>query len=493
MENRFNLIDEPWISIVDHGRVSLSDIFSENNYQYLGGNPVQKTAVFKLLLAIAQAAATPEDEQSWRTLGAKGMAQQCLNYLNKWHDHFYLYGKRPFLQIPEVQHAKTQSIGAFLPEVSTGNTTVLTQFQIEKKFSDADKAIILLTQMGFALGGKKVDNSMVLSPNYSGKSRSGKPGPSVGHMGLLHHFVMANSLQDSIWLNLMSAQNISLIGMYRAGIGQAPWERMPTGEACEVSEQLQNSYMGRLIPLCRFCLLTENDMHYTEGIAHDGYKEGVYDLSVAIDNSGKEPRAQWADPEKRPWRELTSLLSFIEQSGAKGFQSWQIRFGLDRARETQDLFSIWSGGLRVSSNAGEQYVSGADDSIESQIWLVSEVLGQTWFEQLKQEMNELESLAKVLYGKVLGYFKVLTVDGKNEAAMATNMFWQLCEHEFQQLLSHCEPTEEDSAQRQLLRRKFAQYQHQTYDFFCPNQSARQLGAWAKNRPSNYKYLNQGAL
>ncbi len=64
---------------------------------------------------------------------------------------------------------------------------------------------------------------------------------------------------------------------------------MPEGEACAVTGQLKQSYMGRLIPLCRFCLLTENGMHYSEGIAHAGYKEGMQDLSVAIDSSGKEP------------------------------------------------------------------------------------------------------------------------------------------------------------------------------------------------------------
>lgn len=339
---------------------------------------------------------------------------------------------------------------------------------------------------------------MVLSANYKGKNNvkgkpsTGKPGPAVAHMGLLHHFVMASALLDSIWLNLMSFQAIQSIGMYSAGVGTAPWEHMPDGEACETAEQLKNSYIGRLIPLSRFCLLTVDGMHYSEGIAHAGYKEGIHDLSIAVDQSGKEPRAQWTDPEKKPWRELTSLLSFIEQTESRGFQSWQIRFGLNRARDTHDLVSIWSGGLRVSSNAGEQYVSGANDRLEAQIWLESESLGQTWFEQLKLELSELETLAKTLYGKVMGYLKVFSVDGKSTAGMATNMFWQLCERDFQQLLNHCESSDEDRKQRQILRRRFARYQHQAYDFFCAKQTARQIDAWAHNRPNHYNYLIQEA-
>lgn len=44
MENRFNLIDEPWIAVVDVGLVSLTDIFSQPELRALGGNPVENRA-----------------------------------------------------------------------------------------------------------------------------------------------------------------------------------------------------------------------------------------------------------------------------------------------------------------------------------------------------------------------------------------------------------------------------------------------------------------
>ncbi|WP_292979491.1 type I-E CRISPR-associated protein Cse1/CasA [Nitrosomonas sp.] len=109
MESSFNLIDEPWIPVADYERVSLRDIFSRSEYQSLGGNPVQKIAVFKLLLAIAQAAATPADEKEWREQGAQGMAEKCLAYLDKWHDRFFLYGEKPFLQMPAIAAASSLS------------------------------------------------------------------------------------------------------------------------------------------------------------------------------------------------------------------------------------------------------------------------------------------------------------------------------------------------------------------------------------------------
>jgi CRISPR system Cascade subunit CasA len=154
-ENSFNLIDEPWIPIVDVGLVSLSQIFSHPEYRALGGNPVQKIALTKLLLVIAQAAGTPEDDEDWAALGAEGLAHKCLEYLDRWHDRFYLYGEQPFLQMPAIKSAAVQNFGAVLAEVSTGNTTVLTQSQVEKNLSDADKSLLIVQLMGFGLGGKK--------------------------------------------------------------------------------------------------------------------------------------------------------------------------------------------------------------------------------------------------------------------------------------------------------------------------------------------------
>lgn len=496
MENRFNLIDEPWIPIADVGRVSLRQVFSNPEYRSLGGNPVQKIALMKLLLAIAQAAATPTDEPQWRALGASGLAKRCLDYLSQWYERFYLFGEQPFLQMPAISAAAVQSYGAVLPEVSTGNTTVLSQGQIQRPLDDADKALLLVCLMGFALSGKKTDNSVTLSAGYQGKRNdkgkpsSSKPGPAVAHMGLLHNHLLGSSLQESLWLNLLTTRQIEQIGMYAGGLGVAPWEQMPEGENCSVAQALKQTLQGRLVPLCRFCLLVDQGLHYSEGLAHANYKDGVNDPSVAVNHSGKEPKALWVDPEKRPWRELTSLLGFVAQETSQGFQCWQIHAGLDRARDATEYFAIWSGGLRVSSNAGEQYASGSDDFVESEIWLESSILGKSWFSQLKVEMEALNELARGLYGRVMAFFKEQKVDGAKLAAQASHLFWQLCERDFQELVNSCYPGEQQ--QRQQLRRRLAGYVQQAYDQACPKDSARQLDAWAKCRPNTSKYLKPEA-
>lgn len=501
MENRFNLIDEPWIPIADAGRVSLSQIFSTSDYRSLGGNPVQKIAVTKLLLAICQAACKPKDEDDWRKLKPEGVANHCLEYLEKWREKFYLYGEHPFLQMPAISKAKLQDYGAVMPQISTGNTTVLIQGQIQRSLNDADKAVLLVELMGFALSGKKTDNSIALSPEYQGKRNnkgkpsSSKPGPSVGHMGLQHSFFLGCNLHETLWLNLFTKEQVKQNNSFAQGIGVPPWEKMPSGEDCPIAKNLKETLIGRLIPLCRFCLLTEGGLHYSEGIAHSNYKEGMCDPTVAVNYSGKDPKALWVNPEKRPWRELTSLLSFMEKQG-EGFHSWQIATGLLRAREETKTFGIWAGGLRVSANAGEQYASGTDDFVESLVWLDSALLGKDWFLQLKIEMNALDDLAKALYGRVVGFFKEQNVDpkkgGSKIAAQATHHFWQFCERDFQELVNVSASQEEGRKLRRKIRLRLASYARQSYDHFCPKDTARQIEAWAKNQLNTHKYLKEEA-
>lgn len=489
-ENRFNLIDEPWIPIVDVGRVSLRQLFSQPEYRALGGNPVQKIALTKLLLAIAQSAYTPVDDDDWAVLGADGLAQKCLAYLEQWHDRFYLYGDKPFLQMPAIKTAAIQPFGAVLAEVSTGNTTVLTQSQVEKILTEADKAVLIVQLMGFGLGGKKTDNSVVLTPNYQGKFNdkgkpsTGKPSSSIGFLGFLHNFLHGETLLATLRLNLFTRQQIADLAVYPQGLGIAPWQDMPVGEDDMLAQGLKTSLIGRLVPLSRFCLLHEDGLHYSEGIAHAGYKEGVADPSVSVDYTAKDPKAIWADPEKRPWRSLTALLSFFAHSNSKGFDCHQLHLTMGRAIQKTSTIGIWSGGLRVSSNAGEQYVSGTDDFVESVIGLNSKVLGDTWFANLQLEMDELDKLSKTVYGATFNYFKSQNMENKDLAGQASHLFWQLCERQFQHLLDACDNPELTRA----MRPKFAQFVHKAYDSYCPNDTARQLDAWAKNRPNLAKYL-----
>ena len=490
-ERRFNLVDENWIPVTGEGTVSLKRLFTDPGLKALGGNPLEKIALTKLLLAIVQAAYTPKNDEDWASLGPTGMAEKAADYLEEKKGLFWLYGNKPFLQIPAISKAEIQNFSAVLPSVATGNTTVLTESQIERDLNDGEKALFLVFLAGFALGGKKTDNRVVLSPGYNGKSNekgnpsTAKPGPSLGFLGYLHNFLCGASICKTIWLNMITHDRITEISQFAGGIGFPPWERMPEGENCGAAKELRQSFMGRLVPLCRFALLSKKGVHYSEGILHPTHKEGGFDLSIAVDFS-REPKAIWTDPERRPWRQITSLLSFFNAEGNSMFDCAQLRIGVFRARKYVSEFRVWSGGLRVSSNAGEQYVSGNNDFVESEIQLHSDWLGQIWFTNLKAEMEKLEEIAKVIYGAAIGYFKQQKADGKSQAAMTANLFWQFSERKFQELVNAC--VDETGKEAMSMHRLFVDYANKAYNTFCPRETARQMEAWAANRPNLGRFL-----
>jgi CRISPR system Cascade subunit CasA len=498
---RFNLVDETWIPVTGRGLVSLRQVFSEPSLRSLGGDPVQKTALLKLLLAISQAAYTPGDDADWEKLGAKGLSKKVLGYLDGHHDDFWLYeGKKPFLQVPAIAAAAKQPFGAVMPDIATGNTTVLTQSQKERDITDAEKAILVVWLSGFALGGKKTDNSVVLSRNYQGKyndkgkASTGKPGASLGFLGYLHNFLTGTSLLETLWLNLLTRENIENFKIFTDkatdGLGPVPWETPPTGEDDSIAKRLKNTLMGRLVPFSRFVLLADEGIHYSEGVLHPNHKDGITDPSVAINKSGKDFKVLWADPSKRPWRSLTSLLGFL-QTNEQYFECPYIRLGINRtidASKKPQVIGIWSSGLRVSSNAGEQYGSGTDDYIESETLFETSIFGENLYINLKKEMTNLEELSQVLYGRVSGYYRDLKAEGKLFAEQAKELYWQLCERKFQDMVNACGDEEKKAAD---LRPYFLQCIRRSYEAVCPRETARQLNSWAANYPNLSKYAVAG--
>lgn len=482
IDKKFNLIDEQWIPIRKKGLFSLRDIFSDHSLRKIGGNPIQKTAIFKLLCAIAQAAWTPKTEEEWRQSTVEDFCRKCLAYLEKWHEKFWLYGDEPFLQFPEVKDVKVASFAALNLEKASGNTTLLTQIQLQSELSEADKAVLLVTLMGFATGGKKVDNSKILTPGYKGKSKSGKAGSSLGFKGYLHSYVQTSSVASTLWLNLFSEESLSKLPCYPEGVGTAPWEKMPAGEDCDVARKLKDSLMGRLVPLCRFCLLSNAGMHYTEGIAHDGYQAGRFDPTQSVARQKNDFKTLWADPDKKPWRSLTSILSFLGIQDASRFVCSQVEMGMSRARDFFETVELWSGGVRVTSNAGEQYLTGSDDFVESQFEFSPQDVGEQFFVNFSASVDQLDHLAKQLYSSVLGYFETMGTEGKTMAERATSKFWEIAGLHAQELIDSCFPGENPESVRNFFRATM----RNTYNESCPHFTPRQLQAWAENQPNASK-------
>lgn len=486
-ERQFNLVDDAWIPVVACGRVSLREAFARPDLTALGGTPLEKIALFKLLQAVAQAARTPADDGEWLQLGPEGLAQACLSYLETWRHAFRLYGPAPFLQFPAVRKAKLLPYGSLMPDIASGNTSVLFQSQVEQPLDDGQKALLLLVNMSCCFSGKKVDKTVALSPGVV-KGACGKAGPALCSQGLLHSFLQGRSLRETVWLNLLTREDLAQERLYENGVGTPPWEVMPRGEADDVADALKRSLMGRLVPLARFCLLEDEGVRCVEGIQHPDYLQGgMVDPSATGDRSLKKPKMIWADPQKRPWRMLPALLGFLHQDAASAMRCLQLFWCVPRLAKTDlEQIAIWSGGIRLRSNAGEQYLSGSDDAVESEISLPQSCLGSgqenVWFLSFRHGMEAIENLGKAVYASVAGYYREEKAEnGPAWAERASLEFWQLAERHFPELVAACAP-EKGEEERAAVMRRLRGGVLDCYARACPQETPRQLAIWARHRP-----------
>lgn len=483
-EQRFNLLYEPCIPVVGKGRVSLLGVFEDQTLTALSGTPLQKIALMKFLLTIAQAAATPADVDAWLELGPAGLAEKCVAYLKAHEDCFWLYGPRPFLQMPACEKAKEESFGSIIPFVASGNTTILTQINAEPELTDADKFLLLVMQMSTCLSYKMRKERLTIAKGYD-KKETFSPGPAIGRTGQLHSFLLGQKLSETIWCNMLTLEEISEQKQWTDGLGTPPWEKMPESEICPVAERLKCSLMGRLIPMARFCLLTDTGLKFTGGIVHYDHSVGMVDPSAAsrIDKKG-EWKVLLADPEMRPWRSLPALLAFLSTEEEGQFQSLGLRKGLSRIKEIQsavlDSIGIWSGGVKVTFTTGIQSFSGHDDELQSEVWFIRDDLSSDWYLEFSGAMLRLEEQNKKLRTSIKNYCASMKIKEDSLLKEASMTFWQLAEQTFQELVNACGNHSEDSLPS-LLRRYRAMVLS-VYDEACPHDTARQFETWVRNRP-----------
>lgn len=488
----YSLLSEPWIKIQNENPRGLLDIFSYPAPKQLGGNPITKISLFKLLLAIAQAACTPNTEKDWEALTPEKVAQKCKDYLKKNENNFNLYDeKKPFLQIPEIASSKFNSIpkpwSAIVPEFVDGNATILMHQNILKNRSDAEKAVDLVCLMSFALGGKKTmaNRGIILSPGYK-KGVNAKSGPSIGARGFLHAFYQGRNLWETLWLNLWTIERLNreeFQAQFPQGLGRAIWEEMPTGEDDRRAKELKETFIGRLVPLTRFCLIDNEKVHLVEGITYSNEKTNNLEPTAFFRRDEKdEYRALWSDPAKRPWRELESILAL---KGANRYQNLMLENVTQRIsflkKKSEDFeLQLWCGGIKVSSNSGDFYVSGNDDYVESSFSIPMSNFSDHSIELFLTQMKQLKAGADKLRLAVKNYQKELRQEDKGLSDKAVMLYWENTENFAQSLLDSCWNDNLEDIKK--LKKKFNQIMFDVYNQYCPYETARQLQAWSQCKP-----------
>ncbi|BEH01374.1 type I-E CRISPR-associated protein Cse1/CasA [Brooklawnia propionicigenes] len=128
---RFNLIDDPWLIVRnvngDTETVSMHTAFARaHELRRLSGElPSQDFAVLRILLAVlyraVEGSARADPLAYWAELWATAeLPLQAIDqYLEEWHDHFYLFDKtRPWFQVPDLAatNGETKPVDLLIPD-----------------------------------------------------------------------------------------------------------------------------------------------------------------------------------------------------------------------------------------------------------------------------------------------------------------------------------------------------------------------------------------
>lgn len=164
MNFSYNLIDEPWISVLDlNGIVQLRSIRealtqSQQHRQLAASLPQTNAALFRVLLAILFRVFGPIDTTLWKKIWQQQSFDEAKlsAYLQNWHQRFDLFdSEHPFFQRqnPDVE---IEPANILLFNTGGGNPETLFDHSIDNvpmHLTPAQAALALVTVQSFSLAG----------------------------------------------------------------------------------------------------------------------------------------------------------------------------------------------------------------------------------------------------------------------------------------------------------------------------------------------------
>ena len=477
-ERRYNLIREKWIPIEGAGKASLYEVFRYGFKGRIGGNPIQKISLYKLLLAIAQDAVVFETEEELRSFGVERFGVLCQKYLENCEDCFWLYGDNPFLQYPELEERDVKINPIFcryIPDLSADNDTIIRETQTDPPVDDGDKALFVLTLMSYAMGGKRVADPKTFLENIGTRSKSAKAAPSMGGgmiAGYQQSLFICDSILETVYLNSFTKEEINSTKYLMEGI-LPPWRKRPSLEDSRYNEQYKKSVYAWYLAMARAVLLVEGGIKYGEGLSYIG---DWFEPFVSREEKG----FLVVDTRRKTWRSLPSLLSgaYAQKDDGKG--CYALKAHLVRIRQYCKQFEIWSGGLRVRGNSGDQSIKGNDDFVESSVSFDGGLFGDESFALLCDVIKEADSMEYNLKKSVDLYYKSLEISG-GRGYIASVQYLQILDSIGQDIVDSSVSIDSVSE----MKKKMFLLLLDVYDNHCRRETSRQILAWAKFRPGQF--------
>lgn len=491
----FSLLTKPWIPVAGRDPLSLTELFENDQAYELCGPVADQLACFLFLRALTQRACEDvlEYREDWQDLTPEVFRRKVLDYLHKHEALFDLEGEKPFLQYPAFETAdpdKAWCLTDIRLGVAAGNTTILNETQSSRALSDSELACGFLRLVSIPFGGKRFDKTLALKRGL--KKTSAAPALTMGTSGYLHNFVLADGLVETLRYNLLTKEDIEGYA-YIKDIGVPPWERMPTSE-----EDFHFTLYEFLFPIARFCLIRGDSIVVTDGVSPK-LPLGVVPPSVAVQrkdsdgtkkNSGRsakskeEVRTLKANRRSLPWRHMDEILSFYDDS-----TDWKC-LQTSAGRERKGKKGVWSLGIQVTYQAGEQYMTAGDGFVcQTFAFPDGDSEGAEAYARYAEEKQRLTHLVKVLMVATYGYWTSLNCTSemrKERVDRTVQDFWTECDNlkeDFEHLCA--------TGERETYRGKTLRLIYEVFDRMCPkNPGNKRLEAWVKNRPFSLREEEQ---
>ncbi len=477
----FNLVDEPWIPVVDAEgktfKVGLRELFERSEELVdLSVGTLERISLYRLLICIAQRALNgPKDEDEQREAEGKLVAAS-LAYLEQQRDRFDLWGDKPFLQVKALEavgRTKTDKLDFGL--ASGNNNTLFDQAATEDgRAHDPDwLARNLLVYLAFSPGGR-IGVATINGKETDGGGSSANA-PCVESC-MLFALMRGRCLRQTIAWNMVAFNQLTY---FPAGCGKPVWEfDEPFAE--DAKKTLGASWFGRLVPAARFVRLEEDGQNMTlaNGVKYsqlleDCVREPMATVVVDKKNEWKYVRT---DAERKPWRQLGAILT-MSVDNAGGPLTLRNAASLSVEGKEDEVFVVWTGGLATDK---AKIIDSATWSVElPRAYLEGDAALKTY----ERGVTTAAVAEKRLVGAIKRYCDSLSNEAQKEwdkktsfLVQAKNRFWTALERRVDELIAEAaEENSELDAWRKVLKHEM----QDAYEKTCPRKTARQLQAFAE--------------
>ena len=106
--------------------------------------------------------------------------------------------------------------------------------------------------------------------------------------------------------------------------------------------------------------------------------------------------------------------------------------------------------------------------------------------QHQKQMEIINKIAEEVRKSTLRYFKHQCCIAKNQASDCKNVFFQLIEPYFQNIINSCQ-----NKNTETMHKIFIANALKAYDLYCGNSTSKQLISWVLNRPTFFKCFKIG--